>query len=1167
MSDEKAIRAAKLTLGGMLDKRRAKTAKSRAQGQIAPSKYLPDVPRQVHANGGKATFTQGNHPDVPDVVYHGTNGDFTAFRPDGIHWFTSDKMDAADYRPKRIVEAHLSLKNPADLDAPKVKSVLKKGGFDPENLYDLTQSGNAVKSLLMGMGYDGIMVSRPDVDKGVMHYAVFHPHQIKSATDNNGNFDPNNPDITKATGGGVPRQAHAKGGVVNDARVKFISGNHPEVPPVVYHATRADFHEFRPLSHFGTMQAAHDRYNDKWHPAHLDMNHSAHHVSVMPVHISLKNPLDVGPERDWQSNRDTIRQAADSMFKSGRMDQDYLKSAEKLYDLVDDKRWGSDPRAAEQEGANLLREAGHDGIIYTNRIEDPGSRSFITLGPEQVKSAIGNQGTFDPTHPDMTKADGGSVDDDGYTPQKTVKAYKLFRKKGDSLLPLFVNADKPVPMGEWLEAEEGPQGKTAGKVKSKLGDLAYRPGWHAGDLPIATHIGGKSRADLKAPDYRPDDQVWAEVEMADDHDWQSEANRRGTGVKAAITDQVPLRGHYRFKTNPNMTGNWLIGGHMKVNRVLSDEDVAAINEAAGVADLPRLKRADGGPAMFEGMHEDLLDDDGKPIDLWHGTPAKQEFEAFDDAKVGTERDHGFWGRGHYLTPDRTAAEEYAFGEDGSQGTVIGPLHAALKNPYVWDVSDDNASHRTLRDLQSMGIMREKSKLDPWDNLQGHHMNTFMRTMRDRGHDGVLMKTSKERGRKGISEVVVFKPNMIKHKDAEVFDPTDPRIRRANGGKVDLYSRAAQIIRGLKDRPMQVEDIVKYATGKGAKPAEFKHANLPSGKATPSQVAGDLEFFQPRIGVQRLGSHDFRFGDSQSYLDELDRLNNLGRYSEAERLYDEFERFEGYGGQSDPKYAQYQLPGGRNYREHILTLDSHPEDQTYYAKRHWGKTPNPLVHVRMSDRILPDGRKILHVEELQSDWNNDARKMGFRTGTEKADYDAYVAKMRQEMIENLKTLPASDMIKNAMIEKAKGMDPYMLALKMGRQEEHNALARKATGQDGVPQAPYIDPKRDDASEVGLKHILMEAAKGGYHGIAFTPDEAQEARWPGHTFKGIYNKKLPGMAQKLVQQHDPDTDDDMMHLSGWAVPMVPLSDKARDSINQNGFSSFRRGGYVVHERRAR
>jgi hypothetical protein len=206
-------------------------------------------------------------------------------------------------------------------------------------------------------------------------------------------------DGVKAAGyqkmGGL-RAVKADGG-----KVAFLAGNHPEVPSVVYHATKSDFKAFNPMSHFGTQQAAHDRYSPDG-----QLNEG---MSVIPAHISLKNPLDVGKERDWQSNRDTIRQAADAMFKSGRLDQDYLKAAEKLYDLVDDPRWGNYHQAMEQRGAEILREAGHDGIIYTNNIEDPGSRSFVTLHPSQVKSSIGNQGTFDPNEPDMTKADGGVV--------------------------------------------------------------------------------------------------------------------------------------------------------------------------------------------------------------------------------------------------------------------------------------------------------------------------------------------------------------------------------------------------------------------------------------------------------------------------------------------------------------------------------------------------------------------------------------------------------------------------------------------------------------------------------------------------------------------------------------------------------------------------------------
>jgi len=243
-------------------------------------------------------------------------------------------------------------------------------------------------------------------------------------------------------------------------------------------------------------------------------------------------------------------------------------------------------------------------------------------------------------------------------PKKTVKAYKLFKvnKKTGELYPLFVKMgdNKPIELNSWTKAEAGALNEKTGKVKSSLGDLAYRPGFHAGDLPIATHIGGKS-GDVKKPNYRPDDQVWAEVEMSDDVDWQSVALQRARKKKdgtvdvktAHITDQLPEGGHYRYKTNPNMTGNWLIGGELKVNRILTNDEVKSINDAAGVADLPRLSElnmAEGGTVpmkkqmeMFEpvtrGFDEGGLLDEGGTIDPVSGNdvpPGSTQEEVRDD---------------------------------------------------------------------------------------------------------------------------------------------------------------------------------------------------------------------------------------------------------------------------------------------------------------------------------------------------------------------------------------------------------------------------------------------------------------------------------------------------------------------------------------------------------
>jgi hypothetical protein len=234
-------------------------------------------------------------------------------------------------------------------------------------------------------------------------------------------------------------------------------------------------------------------------------------------------------------------------------------------------------------------------------------------------------------------------------PKNTVKAYKLFRtdpRKPGELFPLFVNADKSIPTGRWYKAEVGPPDGDG--VKSKIGRLAFRPGWHSGDLPVATHIGEYSpdriaarstveaqrKAYLKqagfdpdakgkkppgykeaakaaaraypypkgasAPDVRPDNQVWAEVDVPADRDWQEEAlkraerNKKGQVIPrtAHITDQIPEGGFYRYKTNSNMTGEWLISGAIKVNRVLTDDEVIEINAKAGVADLPRRPKVD-----------------------------------------------------------------------------------------------------------------------------------------------------------------------------------------------------------------------------------------------------------------------------------------------------------------------------------------------------------------------------------------------------------------------------------------------------------------------------------------------------------------------------------------------------------------------------------------------
>ena len=191
--------------------------------------------------------------------------------------------------------------------------------------------------------------------------------------------------------------------------------------------------------------------------------------------------------------------------------------------------------------------------------------------------------------------------------KKVIVAYKLFNMINGKLYPLYVNAKKEIPLHKWIDAEIGPvisDGKNKGKIKTngKLGgSVALRPGWHAGDHPVATHIGEPAKPKGK-PAYRRDSEVWAEVYITAEIDYQDQANKNGTNKQGKIIkknadlDYIPKNGYYRYKTNSNMLGDWIIGGSMYVNRILTDDEVEKINkldsEKDGIVykDLPRRPR-------------------------------------------------------------------------------------------------------------------------------------------------------------------------------------------------------------------------------------------------------------------------------------------------------------------------------------------------------------------------------------------------------------------------------------------------------------------------------------------------------------------------------------------------------------------------------------------------
>jgi hypothetical protein len=168
----------------------------------------------------------------------------------------------------------------------------------------------------------------------------------------------------------------------------------------------------------------------------------------------------------------------------------------------------------------------------------------------------------------------------------------------------------------------------------------------------------------------------------------------------------------------------------------------------------------------------------------------------------------------------------------------------------------------------------------------------------------------------------------------------------------------------------------------------------------------------------------------------------------------------------PFHEKWTLPGGENYRE--MLIKSPEESGEIFGGRpgHFGGEPGILASMRLKDRTGPNGEKLLHLEELQSDWHQEGREKGYQgdvpdlTPEQKARIEELGEKIRRGVGTS------------AEIDESKTL--------------RDQLAKK---RRAIPDAPF----KKNWEEVALKRLIHHAAEKGYHGIVVTPGEEQADRY--------------------------------------------------------------------------
>jgi hypothetical protein len=161
-------------------------------------------------------------------------------------------------------------------------------------------------------------------------------------------------------------------------------------PMAMYHATPEDFSVFKPggvdpeISGHATWLSPYAEYQPAFHRVGARGGGFREGANVMPVYANMRNPLVLDDPGMTSWARDVFAEGSRSF-----------------------------PQLLPKNWLDNIRSEGYDGVIYkpaplkTVEGDEILSDEYIVFDPKQIKSAIGNRGTYDPNDPDIRKARGG----------------------------------------------------------------------------------------------------------------------------------------------------------------------------------------------------------------------------------------------------------------------------------------------------------------------------------------------------------------------------------------------------------------------------------------------------------------------------------------------------------------------------------------------------------------------------------------------------------------------------------------------------------------------------------------------------------------------------------------------------------------------------------------
>jgi len=846
---------------------------------------------------------------------------------------------------------------------------------------------------------------------------------------------------------------------------------------------------------------------------------------VMPVYLSIENPLVVGFTEPMPTGDAAIEKWLDRM---GKFNRSIDMSKEQYF----------------QKAIREAKKSGHDGVIVRN-IEDVANDVgkmfteetdvYIAFKPNQIKSAIGNIGTYSKENPDIRYS--LRITKDNQIPDlgKDVTVAKVGKYFDDEVKKAFGSA---LDYNDKVAFDRAVDTATQ-EVLQQITQVRSGLDWYEEDIKTAFKDTTKIIPRLKKPESRILFTVMAGI-------MSPNTNARENWYIAAKAFEHYVNTKEIPGINPENGMLWM-GGQQSANKKLQldflNNMVKSLKEGPAIKWLMSdhtVKEINEYRQKYGNIKSGI---EGKATDV------KPGLYAF-GPKVGpfVSNLNGI----HDVTVDKWMTRTF----NRYFGTMVNGEGKIIDAPT-------EPQRRAIKELaikvaQNVGIKPYQVQSVLWFYEQQLFTKLGAESPSYGFSDGGRRFLNERRGEGGTPGV----PNAA---------APNPRAKLSLRDKLGLYSELENKIGtvGPNQAPAaQWKTMIKGMVQKGVKPEEIEwsgvndYLDLQEGKVSKAALLeylkeGGVKVEETTLNAEEVEPLDFEkvrdfpdgfeeyyqanyerdYGQSDTigialadggwwvYADGNEIKANLETREQAERVATAYVSFyrNKQEGEAKYNYGELILPGGTNYREVLLTLPLKPmteaearkilkvkpdavlsqADIAYaarknvneYKSRHWDQS-NVLAHIRINDRADTDGKKVLFVEEVQSDWGQQGKKEGFDSNIKpvsRKDFDDYVDKLSDDY---KAYLVQSGKDRQGVERLVDHMSWPQMAQELGRADEY---ARMRAGRDMdmagktvIPVAPFVT-KTEGWLNLALKRIMVIAAEGGYDKVAFINGKQSAKRY--------------------------------------------------------------------------